>query len=152
MDAFQKQIKLELLRQQRLLEEQQQILTISPEGFLFARERTRGNTYYHQRKVRDGKQWKTIQINITEDPALQDLLLKKKLAEKSIRTFTHNIPLLERMNDRYIAADYEDILHGFPQHYDQLLVQRQIREMDEWFRAPYNRCPYYPEHLTHRTA
>ena len=152
MDAFQKQVRLELMRQQRLLEEQQQILTASPEGFLFARARTQRDTYYHQRKTREGRQWKTTQVNINGDQEMQDLLLKKKLAERSIRAFENNIPLLEKMNDRYISADYEDILKGLPRQYDQLLKQRKVKEMEEWFRAPYKRCPYYPEHLTHRTA
>lgn len=152
MDMFQKQIQLEIMKQKRLLEEQQQILKASPEGFLFARKRKLDNTYYHQRKMRDGRQWKTIQMNINEDPAMQDVLLKKKFAEKLTRIYTNNIPLLEKMNNRYLSASYEDIQAELPPQYDQLLKQRQLREMEQWMHMPYKKCPYHPEHLTHRTA
>ena len=152
MDTFQKQIQLELTKQQLLLEKQSQFLDAAPEGFLFARHRTRYDSYYHQRKIRDGRQWKTVQININDNPDMQDLLLRKKLAEKSVRIYEHNLPLLQKINEQYRSTDYEDITGAFPWQYDQLLKARRVREMEEWSRAPYNRCPYYPEQLTHRTA
>ena len=93
-----------------------------------------------------------MQMNINEDPAMQDVLLKKKFAEKLTRIYTNNIPLLEKMNNRYLSASYEDIQAELPPQYDQLLKQRQLREMEQWMHIPYKKCPYHPEHLTHRTA
>ena len=152
MDAFQKQVQLELMKQQRLLEEQQQILKTSPEGFLFPRQRKKSQSYYHQHKVRDGRAWHTVQTNITKDYEMQDLLLNKRLAEKTVKACQNNIPLLQQLDDQYKSIDLQELTQQFSPDYSHLLRARQLVEMEKWFNAPYKRCPYYPELVNHRTA
>ena len=152
MDSFQKQVKLELLKQQRLLEEQRQILCSSPEGFLFSRHRSKKDTYYHQRKIRDGRGWKNVQVNISDDPLLQSALFDKRIAEKSIKIYENNIPLLEKLSTQYQSADFSDILKGIPPRYNDLKKLHELQEMEKWMQAPYKRDTRYPESLTHRTA
>ncbi|MBR3785932.1 MAG: hypothetical protein IKJ77_05970 [Firmicutes bacterium] len=152
MDAFQKMIQLELLKQQHMLEEQQQILNTSPEGFLFPRQRKDSISYYHQHKARMGRGWQTVQTNITSDYEMQKLLLDKRLAEKTIRSLQNNIPLLEKMQKQYLSVSLSDLIKGIPANYHDLLREKEQQELKAWQNASYKRCPYYPERLTHRTA
>lgn len=152
MDNFQKLVELELLKQQQMLEDQQQIFNSSPEGFLFPRQRKNSRAYYHQHKVRDGRGWQTVRINITEDMEMQQLLLDKRLAEKNIKSLQNNIPLLQRLQKQYRSVDFRDLAKQLPKDYDELLRQKELQEMLAWQNAPYKRCTYYPDMLTHRTA
>lgn len=152
MDSFQKQIQLELLKQQRMLDQQQQILSASPEGILLPRQRKHGCSYYHQRKIREGRNWKNIQSNITDDHEMQQMLLDKRVAEKMMRTLQNNIPLLQQMQNHYQTVDFRDLTKELAQGYDRLLKEKELRELTLWQNAPYKKCPYYPEYLTHRTA
>ena len=152
MYNFQKMIQLELLKQRQMLLDQQQILTASPEGFLFPRQRKHSRSYYHQHKVRDGRSWQTVQSNITEDYEMQRRLLDKRLAEKSVKALQNNIPLLMKLQEKYQSVDLYDLAKQIPTDYDELLKRKELQEMLAWQNADYKRCPYYPERLTHRTA
>lgn len=152
MDLFEKQIALELLKQQQMLKEQEQILKGSPEGFLFPRQRKTYLDYYHQHKIRDGRKFITVQNNITRDYEMQQILLDKRLAENTVRTLRHNLPLLRQMQEQYRSVDFGELSSQLPDHYHDLLREKELKEMRAWQSAPYNRCPYYPERLTHRTA
>ena len=152
MDTFAKQVALELLKQQQMLKEQQQILHASPEGFLFPRERKNHRAYYHQHKVREGRKWKTIQTNISKDYEMQQLLLDKRLAEKTAEALQNNLPLLQQLQEHYQAVAFIDIAKQLSPRYDEILRKKELKEMQAWQSASYKRCPYYPEGLTHRTA
>ena len=152
MDAFQKQIELELLKQEKMLKEQQGILDASPEGFLFPRQRKKSCSYYHQHKVRDGRSWQTIQTNISENYEMQRMLLDKRVSEKAIIALQRNIPLLQQLKENYQSVDFYDLFKMLPDGYSELLRKKEMEEMLAWQNAPYKRCTYYPEKLTHRTA
>ncbi len=152
MDNLQKFIDLELRNQMQALEDQQQILLSSPEGFLFSRHRKSKRVIYHQHKVRDGRSWRTVQTNITADSQMQKRLLKKKIAEKKIKIYHNNIPLLKNLHDFYLSTDYEDLMQSFPSHYSHLLKAKVSKEIDAYLQESYERCPYYPQQLNHRTC
>lgn len=152
MDTFEKLLQLELLTQQQMLKEQQQIFQTSPEGFLLPRPRKNGQAYYHQHKMRDGRAWQTVQTNITSDYEMQQRLLDKRLAEKTVKVLQNNIPLLQRLQKNYQSVNFRDLKKQLPKDYEELLRQKELQDMLAWQNAPYKRCPYFPEKLTHRTA
>lgn len=152
MDTFQKILQIEISKQEKLLQEQTTILASAPSGFLFIRNRNNKETVYRQHKEKVGRFWKTTQTNISNNPSMQDELIKKKLAEKLSISCQNNLPLLRSLQNNYLSTNQDDIMKKIPSKYDELLKARQANELEAWFHAPYQRCPYYPEHLSHRTA
>ena len=76
-------ILMEISIQKKLLSDSREIISKSPKGLLFIRERARGTAYYQVYKEKTSSGWKTVHKNISSIGCIK-ALTDKKVAEQRI--------------------------------------------------------------------
>ena len=144
-------ILMEISIQKKLLKDSQEILSKSPKGSLFIRERGRGTAYYQVFKERTASGWKTVHKNISNNTGYIKALTDKKVAEKRIVKCKSNLKLLNLLLNEYESCCYNAILQQLPDKYR--IVEKMHREylLEKWKNAPFNQCPKDPERHIHET-
>ena len=144
-------ILMEISIQKKLLSDSREIISKSPKGSLFIRERARGTAYYQVYKEKTSSGWKTVHKNISSNIGYIKALIDKKVAEQRIIKCKSNLKLLNTLLEEYESCGYDAILHNLPDKYR--VVEKMHREylLEKWKNAPFNQYPKDPKKHIHET-
>ena len=142
---------MEIGIQEKMLRDSLTILSRSPKGSLFIRERHRGTAYYQVYKEKTSSGWKTIHKNISSNTNYIKALTDKKVAEQRIVKCKSNLKLLRTLLEGYESCGYDAILQNLPDKYR--LVEKMHRDflLEVCKNAPFIQCPKDPEKHIHET-
>lgn len=147
MYDFKRIAEEELARQKGLLLESEHILKGAPNGTLRCRKRKHKNSFY----LYTNENGVSKEENINLDTQLISRLVKKRIAQLTLKNAKINIALLEEFLDKYKASEPTDIIKLLPEGYVNALKTEALSEIQKWAAEQSKQYFYDPKVHKHET-
>lgn len=151
MRDFTKALEQEVKRTNKLLETSGRFMESAPKGHLSIRKRVHQISYYWEIDEKRKGRRHNRQINITKDKNMILKLTEKAIQKEVNRRCNRNLKVLEKLQDSYQPLDVAEIAKGLPPKYQNVLLMRKKRLVEERLTAPYSKCPFNEKYHTHET-